>query len=270
MGVIEITDVSDPRISDYRDIRDRQLRGPEAYGGLFVAEQPLIVEHMLRMPGVAKSVLVTPGWVDRIAPLAAADVPVYAAALPIMTQVAGFEIHRGVLGMGRRSAVERESLDDVLARPTVTLLLCEDVSNIDNIGLLFRNAAAFGADGVVLSGRCHDPLYSKSLRVSIGHALTVPFVRSRDWAADLTRLKADWGITLVAAAASDAAVPLDSIERVDRLGLVVGPEYDGLPRATLDLCDRVARIPMAPGVDSLNVAVAAAVCLHRLSTGGRR
>lgn len=263
--MIEITDINDPRISDYRDIRDRQLKGTQAFGGLFVAEQPLVVEQMLRVPGAAKSVLLTPNWVDRIAPLAGAEVAVYAAGLPIMSRLAGFRIHRGVLGMGRRSAVERRDLDAVLARPRVTLLACEDISNIDNIGLLFRNAAAFGADAVLLSPRCHDPLYRKSLRVSIGHALTVPFARSTDWRGDLARLKGDHGLTLIAAALASEAAAVDTIERPDRVAIVVGHEYDGLSPGTRDLCDCAARIPMAPGVDSLNVAVAAAICLHRFS-----
>ncbi|MHC4785197.1 MAG: TrmH family RNA methyltransferase, partial [Planctomycetota bacterium] len=128
---------------------------------------------------------------------------------------------------------------------------------------------AFGVDAVVLSPSCHDPLYRKALRVSIGHALTVPFVRSADWPTELARLRREWGVTLIAAALDTRAVDLDSLERPKRVGLVVGQEYQGISRDTLDRCDHIVRIPMAAGVDSLNVAVAAAVCLHRFSTGRR-
>ncbi len=269
MPVIEIANIEDPRLNDYRDIRDRDLRGRRAGKGLFVGEQRLVVERMLRRPGVTRSVLISANWRDRIAPLAPADVPVYVTDPATMKQVAGFDVHRGVLAMGYRRAVEQPGLaQSLLDREAVTLLLCEDVTNIDNIGLLFRNAAAFGVDAVLLSPLCHDPLYRKSLRVSIGHALDVPFARSRDWIADLGRLR-DAGIMLIAAATGEGAVDLDSVPRARRVGLVVGQEFQGVSPPTLAACDRIARIPMAPGVDSLNVGVAAAVCLHRLSTARR-
>lgn len=269
-NVFEVIDLDDPRLADYRNIRDRGLRGPDGIPGLFVGEQPMVVERMLSMPGVTKSVLVVTTWADRIAPLAPPDVPVYVAPLDLMRHVAGFTVHRGVLAVGYRAKVERPSLQAIISGDgPLTLLLCEDITNIDNIGLLFRNAAAFGVDGVLLSPKCHDPLYRKSLRVAIGHTLTVPFARSEDWSGELARLQQEWNVTLVAAALDERAVELDSAPCPKRVGLVVGPEFDGLPSATLDQCDAIVKVPMAPGVDSLNVAVAAAVCLHRFSTGNR-
>ncbi|MHC4415689.1 MAG: TrmH family RNA methyltransferase [Planctomycetota bacterium] len=269
-NIIEVDDIDDPRLEDYRDICDRELRGRAGLPGLFIAEQSLVVERMLARPGVAKSVLIAPSRRERIAPLAPPEVPVYVAPLPLVRQVAGFNIHRGVLGIGFRSAVERPALDLPPGPDApLTVVLCEGITNIDNIGFLFRNAAAFGVDAVLLSPRCHDPLYRKSLRVSIGHALTVPFARSGDWLEDLRRLQTQQHVTLIAAAPDTRAVDVDSVARPRRVGLVVGQEYDGLARATLDLCDRIVKIPMAAGVDSLNVAVAAAVCLHRFSTGRR-
>ncbi|MHC4108548.1 MAG: TrmH family RNA methyltransferase [Planctomycetota bacterium] len=269
-NVIHVNDIDDPRLADYRQIRDRELRERNQLGSLFIGEQPLVVERMLQTPGVTKSVLLSTTWVGRLAPHAAPPVPVYVAALPVMRLVAGFNIHRGVLAVGYRAAVERAGLDDLITedeRP-LTLLLCQEIANIDNIGFLFRNAAAFGVDGVVLSPRCHDPLYRKSLRVSIGHALTVPFVRSTDWAGDLAQLKRH-GFTLIAAATAPTAVDIEAIPQPHRVALIVGHEFHGLPTATLDQCDHVVKVLMAPGVDSLNVAVAAAVCLNRLSTGQR-
>lgn len=269
-NVIQVTDLDDPRLVDYRDIRDRGLLGPEGLPGLFVGEQPLVVKRMLSMPGVTKSVLVLNTWADRIAPFASADVPVYVTPLELMTQVAGYEVHRGVLAAGFRAKIERPNLDDILSRDgPLTILICQDIANIDNIGLLFRNAAAFSVDGVLLSPKCHDPLYRKSLRVAIGHTLSIPFARCDDWLGELSRLKRDWNLTLIAAANDERATELDSVDRPERVGLVVGSEFDGLPGATLDQCDAIVKVPMAPGVDSLNVAVAAAVCLHRFSTGKR-
>jgi tRNA G18 (ribose-2'-O)-methylase SpoU len=228
-----------------------------------------VVEKMLARPGVTKSVLAIPDQARQIAPLAGPDVSVYAAPLAVMTQVAGFNIHRGVLAAGRRDAVERPRLDaGLLRQDRLTLLLSENIVNMDNIGLLFRNAAAFAVDGVLLGPRCHDPLYRKCLRVSIGHALSVPFARSRDWLADLEALRRA-GVTLIGAATGPGGLDLESVPCPPKVGLVVGQEYEGLTPRTLELCDQVVRIPMAPGVDSLNVAVAAAICLHRLSTGDR-
>ena len=269
-NIIDVTDLVDPRLADYRDIRDRGLLGPDGTPGLFIGEQPLVVKRMLAMPGVTKSVLVLDTWADRIAPFASADVPVYVTPLELMTQVAGYEVHRGVLAAGHRSKIERPNLDDILSRDgPLTILICQDIANIDNIGLLFRNAAAFGVDGVLLSPKCHDPLYRKSLRVAIGHTLSIPFARCDDWLGELERLGSDWNLTLIAAAMDDRASELDSVERPERVGMVVGAEFDGLPTATLDQCDSIVRVPMARGVDSLNVAVAAAVCLHRFSTAAR-
>lgn len=270
MMVESITHPDDPRLGDYRFLRDRDLqRDPE---GLFVGEQLLVVQEMLRRPGVTRSVLVDERMVHRLKGHVPDDVPVYAAPTTLMEGIVGFHVHRGVLAVGRRAAVEHPSIDRMLtSRPGAsTLLLLEDIANIDNMGLLFRNAAAFGVAGVILSPRCHDPLYRRVLRVSIGHVLSVPWIRSTDWPADLECLRRRHGFALVGAAIDDRAVPLDELSPPDRSALVVGTEYAGLSEATRRACDHLVRIPMAPGVDSLNVGVAAAVCLHRLSRVGRR
>ncbi len=228
-NVLEVIDLADTRLADYRDIRDRGLRGRDGIPGLFVGEQPLIVQRMLSMPGVTKSVLVATTWADRIAHLAPPEVPVYVAPLDLMRHVAGFTVHRGVLAVGYRSAIERSDLASAL-RPDgpLTVLLCESITNIDNIGLLFRNAAAFGVDAVVLSPRCHDPLYRKSLRVSIGHALTVPFVRCRDWPGDLGRLKARHPTSRVCAnnqrAAASSRAAIAGLERSSISRLIVAAD----------------------------------------------
>jgi tRNA G18 (ribose-2'-O)-methylase SpoU len=266
-----IDDPDDPRLEAYRDVRDRDLRGPEGRPGLFVVEAVLPVEQMLALPGIACSVLIGPGWVDRIAPQAPPGVPVYVAPPEVIRAITGFPFHRGALGVGLRRGLDDRPLDAVVPAGDgpLTILLCDGISNIDNIGLLFRNAAAFAVDIVVLSPACHDPLYRKSVRVSIGHVLRVPWARSVDWPGDLDRLRQRWGVSLIGAATGPAARPLDEIERPARVGLVVGQEYHGLATETVDRCDCLARIPMAAGVDSVNVAAAAAVCLHRFSRGTR-
>lgn len=260
---IPIDALDDPRLADYVDLRDRDLRRAEE--GLFVGEQSLVVEQMLALPGVTRSVLVGAPQLDRLRALVPPDIPLYVAPMALLEKVAGFPLHRGVLAIGVRSALPASSLQD-LAGPGMEprlLLACEEIASIDNIGMLFRVAAAFGVDGVLLSPGCHDPLYRKALRVSIGHALHVPFVRAERWVDALEALRAA-GIALLGAAVDDGAIDLDDLPRSRRAALIVGTEFAGLSPAVRRRCDRLVRIPMAPGVDSLNVAVAAGILLHRL------
>lgn len=266
--ILPIHDPADPRLDDYRDIRDRALR---ARHGLFVGEQALVVTKMLQLPGVTKSVLVAEPQQRQLADLVPPDVPLYVAPRDVLRTVAGFNVHRGVLAVGYRAPFENRRWNEVTpAGPQPTCVLaCEGITHMDNMGLLFRNAAAFGVAAVLLDPTSHDPLYRRSLRVSIGHALRVPWARSTDWPADLARLKADRGLTILGAALEPAATALDDLEPPPRCALVVGTEIDGLAHGTRALCDRLVRIPMAPGIDSLNVAVAAAVCLQRLCRAGR-
>ena len=272
LRTIPIDDPDDPRVEDYRDVRDRDLRGAAGRPGLFIVESILPVEQMLVLPGIPRSVLIAPNWVQRIAPRVPSGVDVYVAPLDVMRRIIGFRFHRGVLGIGRRQGLDDRSLEDVLpgGDDPVTVLLCDGIRNIDNIGLLFRNAAAFGVDAVVLSPTCHDPLYRKAVRVSIGHVLRVPWVRCTDWSADLEQLRRRWHIRLIGAATGAGSRPVDELARPPRVGVVVGQEHDGLAPETIERCDDLARIPMAEGVDSLNVGVASAVCLHRFSRGKRQ
>lgn len=271
---ITIESLDDPRVSDYADIRDRDMLGAAGRPGRFVGETRLVVDRMLERPGMTLSVFVE---TRHAAAMRAAmdragrgDVPLFVADEPILAGIAGFNVHRGVLAIGVRPGRESVALDAVPRDGSVrTVLVCEDITNIDNVGGLYRNAAAFGVDVVVLSPRCHDHLYRKCLRVSLGHALAIRTVRSDRWPEDLDRLRDDWGLHLIGLAIGPRARPIESIEPPERVGIVVGAEFSGLAEPTLDRCDAIARIPMAAGVDSLNVSVAAGIALHRLSRGLR-
>jgi tRNA G18 (ribose-2'-O)-methylase SpoU len=292
LAAIEITDPDDPRLDDYRDIRERDARSLRPPGGaerldqsaarrgIFIGEQFLVIEKMLARPGVTKSILIERGHLRRFAdrhqivqPDDSTAIPLFVAAHELMARVAGFQVHRGALAIGRRPDPSALTLDHALRHigrsGPATILLCEEIRNIDNIGMLFRSAAAFGADAVVLSPRCHDPFYRKALRVSIGHALSLPWARSTAWLDDLNRLKHDWDLTLVAASTSRGATPLEAIDQPERVGIVVGSEFDGIAAESMSRCHCLARIPMAEGVDSLNIATAAAIFLHRFSRGRR-
>ena len=235
--------------------------GVERAQGIFIVEGHLSVEALLGSACRVRSILVTEAHADRYA---GADVPVYALPSRQIEQLTGVHFHRGVL-----AAADRPGLPSVeeLARSAERLLVVEAVNDHENIGALFRNAAAFGVDGVVLDPTAADPLYRRATRVSLGHVLRVPFARAVDWPGAIDDLQAAGFATV--ALTPGAEEPLARL--VDdpplRLALLVGAEGDGLSPAALGRVDRHVRIPMAAGVDSVNVATAAAIVLSALFEG---
>lgn len=270
MTPVLVTDLLDPRIDAFRDVRDRDLRRT---GDLFMAESEMVLRQLLKTPERIHAVLVTPAKLARLAPELAGlppSTPVYVADKALAEAISGYKIHRGVLATCHRPPAADLTLDRALGhlrgRGRLTLVVAERLFDVDNVGALFRNAAAFGADGVVLDRHCCDPLYRKAIRTSIGHVLSLPYAIGDDWPADLARLKAEWGVTLVGAELAPGAVPIWDLPRVDRLAFVFGSEDTGVLPETLALCDAVAEIPMARGA-SLNVGVASAVCLYERGRG---
>ncbi|MGY2049406.1 TrmH family RNA methyltransferase [Methylobacterium sp. JK268] len=262
---VRIDDPADPRLAAYAAIRERDLVGRQ---GRFVAEGEVVLRVLLsgRARFGIESVLLSPERLPGLAPaLAAAALaaPVYVAPRPVMGALAGFPIHRGVLAIGLSGPPpDPDSL--VPAGPALLLGLV-GLANHDNVGGLFRNAAAFGADAVLLDAATCDPLYRKAIRVSAGTALTLPFGRVPDGEA-LIALCARHGLEPLALSPSGAE-DLVALPPLSRAMLLLGTEGTGLPEALMARARRV-RIAMAPGVDSLNVAAAGAVALHRIG-GGR-
>ncbi|GJD48551.1 23S rRNA (guanosine-2'-O-)-methyltransferase RlmB [Methylobacterium crusticola] len=256
---VAIDDPGDPRLAPYAAMRERDLVGRR---GRFVAEGEVVLRVLLsgRSRFGIESVLVSPERLPGLAPaLEGLAAPVYVAPRAVMGAVAGFPIHRGVLGIGIRGA---DPDPDALVPPGPALLLgLVGLANHDNVGGLFRNAAAFGADAVLLDGATCDPLYRKAIRVSAGTCLTVPFGRAATGAAllDLCARHA-----LAPVALTPGGDDIASLPPLPRALLLLGSEGTGLPEALMARARRVG-IPMAPGVDSLNVAAAGAVALHRLA-----
>jgi len=204
----------------------------------------------------ARSFLFTPKVAERLGGLVeAAGAPVYVAEPDVLAATVGFDLHRGAVA----SAERPEPADpDVVAAGTAALLVVEGVNDHENLGSLFRNAAAFGVGGLLLDPTCADPLYRRCVRVSMGHVLRIPFAVAHDWPLDLTHT--------VVALTPDGDTDIAALGPPERLALLVGAEGPGLTRAALAAADVRVRIPMADGADSLNVATAAAVALHRLLT----
>lgn len=252
-------DLDDPRLADYRHLREPTRRmGVERACGIFTVEGHLSVEALLRSPYPVRSVLVTEPQAERYADL---EVPVFALPSRAIEALTGVHFHRGVLAVADRPPLP--SVGEVAAGAR-RLLVLEGVNDHENTGSLFRNAAAFGVDAVVLDPTAADPLYRRATRVSLGHVLRVPFARAARWPEGLDELRRE-GFTLVALSPT-ADEPLRHLVAAppDRAALLVGAEGAGLSDAALAAVDRQVRIPMAPGVDSVNVATAAAIVLAAL------
>ncbi len=266
--LIPITDLDDPRVAPYRDVRDADLRGRDQY---FMAESEMVVRRLVRTPQRVHSLLLSEHKAARMADaleLLPDSVPVYVAPLRLISDLAGFLIHRGVLAAGIRLSPGALTLDRALGHlkeaAACTILIAEGFTNVDNMGALFRNAAAFGVDGVLLDPTCCDPLYRKAIRVSMGHSLSIPYAVSEDWPGDLDRLKQEWEMTIVGAEVTASSTPLWTMPRQPRSALLFGSESHGVTPPALACCDEVCAIPMHDGVPSLNVAMSTAVFLYEL------
>ncbi len=202
-----------------------------------------------------------------VSPLVPADVPVYVAEASVVNGVLGYRFHSGVMAVSRRKpAVSVDQLADAWrGEEPVTLVVCPEVSNTDNMGSLIRIASAFGATGMVLGERCCDPFYRQSVRVSMGTIFRMPLVRSTDLMDDLRRLRERWGVQLIGTVCDGDAEPLAGASRPERIGILFGNEAQGLSPEHLAACDRRVTIPMRLGTDSLNVSVAAGVVLYHFT-----
>lgn len=265
VAAILIDDPDDPRIAAYRDIRERDLVGRQ---GQFIAEGEVVLAMLVRSTRHrAASLLIDAKRIDGLAPLLGElppSVPVYAATQAVISAVAGFPLHRGILAHGIAApAIEAERLLEG-APPDAVIVALSAIANHDNMGGIFRNAAAFGATGVVLDADCCDPLYRKAIRVSVGTSLTLPFARLPR-GADIPALLAEAGFRVLALSPSGAK-DLHAVPRGGRVALVLGAEGPGLAQSLMERAETV-RIRMTPGVDSLNVATTSGIVLHHLTAG---
>ncbi|WP_084011000.1 RNA methyltransferase [Pseudofrankia sp. DC12] len=266
LTIIPVDDPGDPRVADYVALTDVVLRRrKEPAEGLFIAEGERVIKRALRAGYRARSVLVTPNRLDAVPAELGPDVPVYRAGPDVMAKITGFEVHRGALAaMARHPARDPAELLSWALR----VLVLEDLVSHTNLGAVFRSAAGLGMDAILLSPRCADPLYRRSVRVSMGEVFAVPYARLDPWPAALGML-ADRGFeTLALTPAADAADLATLRPAPDgRLAVLLGTEGEGLSTAAQAAATRRVRIPMAAGVDSLNVAATAAIACYAL---GRR
>ena len=267
MLITRIDDLGDPALSDYSRLTDVALRRvSEPAGGLYIAESTKVITRAIAAGHRPRSVLLQEQWLPDVEPLLAGfpDVPVFVGDSPLLERLTGYHLHRGAL-----AAMHRPELPDprVLLKSATRVVVLEDIVDHTNVGAIFRSVAGLGADAVLVTPRCADPLYRRSVRVSMGTVLQVPWTRLPEWD-EAGPMLHDAGFTIAALALADDAVSLDAFaaDPPARVALVLGSEGDGLSRHALGAADTVVTIPMLRGVDSLNVASASAVALWALRT----
>ncbi|MFZ3571692.1 TrmH family RNA methyltransferase [Streptomyces sp. BH097] len=266
-GIITIDDPDDPRLSDYTGLTDVELRRKrEPAEGLFIAEGEKVIRRAKLAGYEMRSMLLSAKWVDVMRDVIdEVPAPVYAVAPDLAEQVTGYHVHRGALASMQRKPLP--TADDLLTTARRVVVM-ESVNDHTNIGAIFRSAAALGMDAVLLSPDCADPLYRRSVKVSMGAVFSVPYARLEAWPKSLETVR-DAGYELLALTPAEQAKSLDEVapHRMDRVALMLGAEGEGLSTQALMAADEWVRIPMAHGVDSLNVGAAAAVAFYAVATG---
>ncbi|MFV0632687.1 TrmH family RNA methyltransferase [Demequina sp.] len=263
MPVIPISDSSDERLSDYRDLTDVALRRRiEPERGLYMAEGAKVIARALAAGHQPRSVLVSERWLDSLR--LPDDTEVFLADEQLLETITGYQVHRGALAAMQRPPLP--SLAD-LVRDARRVVVLESIVDHTNVGAIFRSAAGLGADAIVVAPTCADPLYRRSVKVSMGTVFQVPWTRAEHWPGALDELR-DAGFAVAGLALTADAVALDTFAAAagDRVALVMGAEGDGLTTQALAHVDQAVVIPMAGGVDSLNVAAASAVAMWELRT----
>ena len=258
-----VTGPDDPRIADYVSLTEPQLRSrTEPLHGLFIAEGELVIRRAVAAGHRLRSILVDIKRAELLADLADGQAPLFVAEREVLARITGFDVHRGVLASLHRPPPLAPARLLATARSVVVV---EDVNNHTNLGVIFRTAAGLGIDGILLSPTCVDPLYRRSVRVSMGQVFAVPYARLAPWPAALTRLR-DAGFSLLALTPASDAVELSALPDRPRRrpALIVGAEGPGLTEPVLASADYRVSIPMHRGVDSVNVAVATGIACYEL------
>lgn len=275
MPVVEVSGIDDARIAAYASLTERQLRSKlEPEKGIFIAESPKVIARALDAGMRAESFLMERRWLEAARPLvrqaeeiAGAPLPVYTGESSQLQNITGFNLTRGVLCAMRRPVLP--PVEEVLAGARRVAVL-EGIVDHTNVGAAFRSAAALDVDAVLVTPTCCDPLYRRSVRVSMGTVFQVPWTRigstAADWPAAGMRLLRDLGFATAAFALEDDSISLADprLAAEDKLALVFGTEGDGLAHETIASCDYTVKIPMSHGVDSLNVAASTAVAFWQL------
>jgi tRNA G18 (ribose-2'-O)-methylase SpoU len=260
---VRVAEATDPRLADYASLTDVHLRRSlEAEHGLFIAEGEKVIRRAISAGYPARSMLVSQDKLATIEAVAAeCAAPLYVLPADVAQQLTGYRVHRGALASMQRLPLPSPS---AILTSASRIVVLEDIVDHANVGSVFRCAAALGFDAVLLAPRCADPLYRRAVKVSTGAVFALPYSRIEDWREGLIWL-GEQGFRLLALTPAAAATPIDRIDKPEKLALLVGGEGDGLSPRWLSQADELVRIPMRAGIDSLNVASAAAIACYLLA-----
>jgi tRNA G18 (ribose-2'-O)-methylase SpoU len=267
MVIVEITDLSDPRLEEYRELTDPEARSRREGDEFFMIEGPTAISRAIQSPYRLRSVLLTTTkWERHRHELEPLDIPIYVVSVDLLEAVTGFRLHRGMIASGTRAPVPDlpEALAQIPRSQPLTTVLTEGLNDPENLGAIARTCRAFGVDQLWLDPTCIDPLYRRTVRVSMGEILHLPVGRSRHWPGDLELIRSV-GIEVLALTPDPEAEDLWDIEIGAHVCLMVGAEGPGLSARALAGATRKVRIPISPGVDSLNVGAATAVACAELA-----
>lgn len=278
MTVIRIESFDDPRLSAYRDLPKRKPKAKsnaardeaDDLARRFVAEGVYLAERLIESDLKTESLLIDENRLDSLRHLLGGDVVAYVLPAEAIKQLVGFDFHRGVMACGLRPA--EPSLDEMIPQASgrATIVACVDVSDAENIGSIVRNAAALGASGLMVNCRSADPFCRRSIRVSMGHVFCMPIVYCDDLKMRINELRNRFSFEVIATVVDQNANSIESHDAGPRNLLMLGSEADGLDRDWVELADAKVTIPMASGIDSLNVSAASAIILNALTSRTRR
>jgi len=261
--VIHIDSLADPRIAPYLNLKDRELARE---GGRFIAEGELVVRRLLDSRISVESLLLAEPKVPELAPLVPQSLPIYSAPAHMVNQIVGFKFHSGVMAVGiRPPKLTLAKAAESWTQPRLTLTICPEISNTDNLGSLIRISSGFGIDAMILGENCCDPFYRQSIRVSMGSVFRLPIVQSENLLDDLQLLRQQYRVQMLATVLAETAEPLAHARRPQRIGVLFGNEAQGLRPQHIAASDRRITIPMQLGTDSLNVSVAAGIVLYHFT-----
>ncbi|MFP7696186.1 TrmH family RNA methyltransferase [Trueperella sp. LYQ143] len=269
--IVELDSLADPRLADFTQLTDTALRRKlETERGLFLAESDKVIRRALAAGHHPRAFVMAPRWLAGMRDVVEQwpDVPVFIVAQELLQELTGYRVHRGALASMYRPQLPSAS-DFLRAHPAARrLFILEDLVNHTNVGAIFRSAAALGCDGVLVTDHCCDPLYRRSVKVSMGTVFQIPWTRIEHWPHSMEILRDHGWITASLALREDALTLAEFSQIIDtpdsKVALILGSEGDGLAPATISQADYAVRIPMAGGVDSLNVAAAGAVAAWEL------
>jgi tRNA G18 (ribose-2'-O)-methylase SpoU len=259
MNIIPIHRVDDPRIALFRNVRDSEMLDQ---WGLFVAEGEHLVRRVLDSRFKVQSVLIEEAYQEKLLPLLPADTPVYMVDKKLIREIARFDFNRGALALVVRQPLPSPTQLPIFQKKQLALVICPEINDAENLGVILRTAAAFNVDAVILGERCRDPFYRRTIRVSMGAVFTLPLAQSDHLLDDLHLLRDRYEISMIATVLHDATGSLPAYSPPDRFALLFGTESQGLGAEWLACCDERLTLPMPNHTDSLNVSVAAGIFLY--------